>query len=605
MITDARVMIESLSSWFDPRRSLAARLAWAVIVPSMVLAPLIGYILGGAALRDVVASAGQLQVEYANQLADELDTNIASHQQHVCLLAAAISAQDLSVASARDLVNRARVSFPEFAWIGLADSDGIVRVATDGLLEGTDVSTRPWYALGREQSRVHDVHDDVSLAKLLPPTPNGLPARYMDISAPISRAPGAVLGASLNWTWVSQLEQRALAPLRAQYRVDALIVDANRRVLLGPAALVGSQLAPAYLSASATDPRYSIMRWPDGFEYLTGIATADGDGDFRGLGWTVLVRKPTSEAFASAYQLREQTTLLGLLSGLIFSALSVVTLRRLTSPLVQIATAADRIENLQPDEIPLFHRQDEIGTLSRSLNTLVASLERRVAERTREVERLSRENMDSAVTLERLRMSRDLHDTLAHTLTGLLVQIRLVRKLARERIPEVAAELETAETSAREALLEARQAIVNLRENPVCDLGLPEAMRKSLEAFGQRTGIKAELKTPPSGLPALVDSRAETVYRIFEEALNNVEKHARANLVQVAISMAEGSARKAVIIEIADDGVGFEVGKPMEGHYGLRGIREQCELIGAQSEINSKPGNGTSVKIMMPEETNA
>ena len=94
------------------------------------------------------------------------------------------------------------------------------------------------------------------------------------------------------------------------------------------------------------------------------------------------------------------------------------------------------------------------------------------------------------------------------------------------------------------------------------------------------------------------DERAETVFRIIEEALRNVERHAGAQTVRVGLrSTPDAADRTQVNIQVADDGVGFDTALPRPGHYGLRGIQEQAALIGARLGVFSEPGKGTQVVL--------
>jgi signal transduction histidine kinase len=247
------------------------------------------------------------------------------------------------------------------------------------------------------------------------------------------------------------------------------------------------------------------------------------------------------------------------------------------------------------------HLQQE----KRTLQTLNAELDARVVERTARIERLADDARHAAVTRERLRLARDLHDTLAHSLMALLTQIRLVRKL-RKRWPEseLEAELARAESVAASGLTEARAAITQMRHNGVRETGLGSALEERLARFRERTGLAAVLQVEPAAA-GLANERAETVFRIAEEALHNVERHAQAHGLTLqlgSVSASDGGSADAGVVqrmrlEITDDGVGFDPALPKPGHYGLRGIEEQAALIGARLELHSQPGQGTRIVV--------
>jgi signal transduction histidine kinase len=201
-------------------------------------------------------------------------------------------------------------------------------------------------------------------------------------------------------------------------------------------------------------------------------------------------------------------------------------------------------------------------------------------------------------------MARDLHDTLAHSMMALLTEIRLLRKLAATSPGSVREELANAEAAALDGLREARAAITALRHNAVRDIGLGASLAQLLRRFEDRKGVPVSFERDP-GADALADSRAETLYRIVEEALHNVDRHARATRVEASARVrsraaAGGETPEMLVVSIADDGVGFDYDAPPPGHYGLRGMREQAELISARLDVSTGPGRGTRVTIEMP-----
>jgi signal transduction histidine kinase len=209
---------------------------------------------------------------------------------------------------------------------------------------------------------------------------------------------------------------------------------------------------------------------------------------------------------------------------------------------------------------------------------------------------MAEEARHAAVTRERLRIARDLHDTLAHSLMALLTQIRLVRKLrARLDAQELDAELGRAESVAITGLADSRAAIAQMRDNGVRETGLGAALQDLTRRFGQRSGVLATLHTD-ARLAKSTDERAETVFRIVEEALRNVERHAAARVVGVGLRQVPlpGQAGR-FRVEVVDDGVGFDPALPRPGHYGLRGMQEQAALIGATLRVTSAAGQGTRI----------
>ncbi len=134
--------------------------------------------------------------------------------------------------------------------------------------------------------------------------------------------------------------------------------------------------------------------------------------------------------------------------------------------------------------------------------------------------------------------------------------------------------------------------------------GLGPALQDLLARFRERTGVAAELQAEPAAA-GLASERAETVLRIAEEALHNVERHAQAQHLTLRLraasalgrGQADAGAAQALCLEIIDDGVGFDPAVPKPGHYGLLGIEEQAALIGARLELRSRPGQGTHIVV--------
>ena len=216
-------------------------------------------------------------------------------------------------------------------------------------------------------------------------------------------------------------------------------------------------------------------------------------------------------------------------------------------------------------------------------------------------EQMATDQRRNALTRERLRLARDMHDTLAHSLMALLTQIRVVRKL-RKKLPEqkLEHELENLEQVAVSGIAEARAAITQMRHNDVKEIGLDSAIQSLCDRFSEQTGIKTVIHIDKHE-SALVQRHAETLFRITEEALHNVERHSKAKLVSIDLSPLSSSGKengeKLFRLGITDNGVGFTTPESRPGHYGIRGMEEQVALIDGEFTLLSKPGHGTTVKI--------
>jgi NarL family two-component system sensor histidine kinase YdfH len=205
-----------------------------------------------------------------------------------------------------------------------------------------------------------------------------------------------------------------------------------------------------------------------------------------------------------------------------------------------------------------------------------------------------------ALTLisERQRMARELHDTLAQGLAGVILQLGVIHARARERHDDAVQEpLEQILASARETLASARGAIDDLRMHPSSLVGLVEMAQEEIRRFTLTTGVPcvAELDL----LSQVPQAHLEQVVGVIREGLTNVASHAHARQAWVRVSR----DAQALRLEIGDDGAGFDPGlvglRP--GHYGLLGLRERAHLAGGQLAILSVPGRGTRVQLTLPE----
>jgi DNA-binding NarL/FixJ family response regulator/signal transduction histidine kinase len=214
--------------------------------------------------------------------------------------------------------------------------------------------------------------------------------------------------------------------------------------------------------------------------------------------------------------------------------------------------------------------------------------------------RLYRQVRALAAAEERNRLAREVHDTLAQSLTAIALQLDAADLLLPPGA-DAAPVVTQAREMTRRALEEARRAVWGLHPTPLENRTLAEALEAEVAGFGRRSGVAAsfELRGEPLALDA---ERATALFRIAQEALHNVEKHAEARRVRVELEFrVEGgagaeTARGAVLLRVADDGRGFateEVQPTPDGGFGLTGMRERARLAGGTLEIESAPGWGT------------
>ncbi len=199
------------------------------------------------------------------------------------------------------------------------------------------------------------------------------------------------------------------------------------------------------------------------------------------------------------------------------------------------------------------------------------------------------------ISRERNRMARELHDTLAHTLSGLSVQLETAKAYWDVDPATAQRLLDQSLEATRSGLQETRRALKSLRASPLDDLGLLLAVRQLAESAAARASVQLDLDLPPS-LPVLATAIEQCVYRVAQEAIANVVHHANASTLTIRLVCSGGQ----VVLTVQDDGLGFDPQQPvLSGHYGLAGMRERAALVGGELIIEGKPKQGTIVNLVV------
>jgi signal transduction histidine kinase len=256
--------------------------------------------------------------------------------------------------------------------------------------------------------------------------------------------------------------------------------------------------------------------------------------------------------------------------------------------------------------IPLISRGKPLGTinlLSRTDQTpaaeqlsLLAAIGQQIGV-AMENARLYEQAQQLAAAEERQRLARDLHDSVTQALYGVTLYAEAANRLLRAgEIEQATHYLSDLRVTAQEALGEIRLLIFELRPPILEKEGLAAALRARLESVEGRSGLKTIFQTKGNEQMRLPLELETGLYRIAQEALNNVLKHAQAQQVRVCLQAQVPEGR--VILEVNDDGQGFEVANGTgQGKLGLHTMRERAALLGGELVIKSKPGLGTQVRV--------
>jgi signal transduction histidine kinase len=211
-------------------------------------------------------------------------------------------------------------------------------------------------------------------------------------------------------------------------------------------------------------------------------------------------------------------------------------------------------------------------------------------------ERVARDALRRVVgaqELERRRLARELHDETGQSLTSVLLGLRAIEEASTPE--ETRATLERARKTVVQTLQDVRRLAVELRPKALDDFGLDPALRRLAEGFSEQTGIHVEVESNV-GEERLTNEVETALYRIVQEALTNVVKHARASNVSVLVTLKDASV--GAVIE--DDGRGFERENVRDAGLGLVGMEERVALLNGSLQIESSEGVGTTIAVDVP-----
>nr|WP_229260366.1 diguanylate cyclase [Duganella alba] len=343
------------------------------------------------------------------QMRDALDGAVRQATGNVRLLTALPQVRAARPpAEVRQALESLQTTFPDYAWIGLARPDGTVHAATQGLLEGANVSTYDWFKGGKDKLYAGDFHPVAPLGKKLPA--GAEPWRFVDAAGPVLDADGkqqGVLCVHMSWGWMRRMARTILAPAEQQYAAEIFVVRGDGTIMLGPNGSEEQKINSDSLTLARGGASGAVKEsWADGRSYLTGYARSGHPDDPATLSWAILARQPEEQALSGARALERQILLLGAILGAAMALAAAVAARRLTRPLNALSRAieaqlaapagAPTLPALQP--VAAFH---EVQVLSHALAEMLRTeqihldalrglnekLESTVAERTREIAR--------------------------------------------------------------------------------------------------------------------------------------------------------------------------------------------------------------------------
>jgi signal transduction histidine kinase len=339
--------------------------------------------------------------------------------------------------------------------------------------------------------------------------------------------------------------------------------------------------------------------------------------------WGVVLRQPERDVLASSGAVPLGLVGLGALMLGLGALFAWGAARSVTRPVEALTTAAERIAGGDLQQPVPFRGDDEVGRLGRSLERMReslrqtigyveqanAELEKRVAERTAELEQVNARLRDRERSLaqlyqkvvtaqedERKRIARELHDETSQSLAVLAMGIDSASAALKAGLTP---RLDEVKALAVRTIEEIHRLILDLRPSVLDDLGLLPAIRWYAERYLEARGIsvRCEFEKVDQRLPPALET---AVFRVCQEAMSNIARHAKAETVLIQV----GQKGDALHIEIEDDGEGFDpegvVARVGRESFGLLGIRERVELLGGRARIDSALGQGTRIQIEVP-----
>jgi len=252
---------------------------------------------------------------------------------------------------------------------------------------------------------------------------------------------------------------------------------------------------------------------------------------------------------------------------------------------IKIGAEIFGVLDIQSDEVDAFDEIDLFTVQTISDQLAIAIQNTRLYLETREI----------AVISERNRMAREIHDTLAQGLTGIIVQLEAAEQILDEKADKPQEHINKARQLAKESLEEARRSVWALRPQAFEHLSFIEALRKETDKIAKDNEIKTSFRTSRE-TQTLNANIENSLLRIHQEVLNNVRKHAQATKVEIKLSYDEENIK----LSIQDNGRGFNTDDYNDKGFGLISIRERARLLGGSLDISSEEGKGTRIDVIIP-----
>jgi len=312
---------------------------------------------------------------------------------------------------------------------------------------------------------------------------------------------------------------------------------------------------------------------------------------FGAIAGTLITRNLTSQAADPVL------ILLFASAGILLSvSLNAIILKSALKPLYDLRNLVNKLQS-EPDkvEVSFVHSDPDINQLVSLLKMLVAQIQ----QRNLELQALSQQAI-RAQEEERKRIAQSLHDDTGQALSSLVFNLERIESRLPDQLPEIKEKISSCLQLARNALQELRKTILDLRPSILDDLGLIPAIRWYARTRLEEAGIRCEFQEPHE-FPSLPDWISTSLFRITQEAINNILRHSKATLARISLQ----SDQNGITLTIQDNGIGFQTAAYeqhalIQRRWGLLGMKERAETLQAKFEINSLEHQGTKISVMIP-----
>ncbi len=376
------------------------------------------------------------------------------------------------------------------------------------------------------------------------------------------------------------------------------------------------RVQPALLAESRTGS--ALYTKPNNVSILAGYTDLPESGANNTLDWSIIATTPVAEILKPVQKTRNVLTLIGVVVGTIAVLIAYIFARSISLPLQETAALAEEIRSGNYTHRLSANISGELGTLATAFNEMADRVEERTAEIVKRNEKLTSEIVERTRTEDRLklvshkivrmqeeerrRVARELHDGINQLLVSVKYKIESFANNFNQTGKAALDDVQKALSFLEEAISEVRRISHDLRPSVLDDLGLSPALSNLTRQFSERNQIDVVIEEGNSYTFDRLPIDVETaMYRIVQEALTNIEKHANASKVVIHMTQTD----KDVTIRIEDNGEGFNIQKATRTtittqSMGLRNMRERIELLQGKFFMHSDVGKGTFLEVTAP-----